>query len=49
MLIKYGDGKITSVIENDEELDEKQKNAFKNVSKALSAPKEDKNAKKLGS
>jgi hypothetical protein len=49
MIIKYGDGKITSVIESDEDLDEKQKNAFKNVSKVISVPKENKNSKKLGS
>lgn len=49
MFIKRSDGKITSIIENEEELDEQQKKAFKDVSKKLTTPKEEKTTKKLGS
>lgn len=49
MFIKHSDGKITSVIESDEELDEQQKKAFKNVSKDIVTPKDKTSTKKLGS
>lgn len=50
MIIKYGDGKITSVIETEEELDEQQKKAFKSVSKNITpSEKNSSNTKKLGS
>jgi hypothetical protein len=49
MFIKHSNGKITSVIESDEELDEQQKKAFKNVAKDITPSKEKTNTKKLES
>lgn len=46
MFIKRGDGKILSVIEEDE-LDENSKKAVKNVSEKLAEQTQNKNTKKL--